>query len=183
MTNNKIVPGFDDTQIDNLKIKLQSIDEIKNCLLVFLTGYVDTYNSTLFQKQIQKVIDAGYVKLIFQCNSLNYVSSTGIGSFTALLKTVKHHGGDMILSQIHPKVYDVFHMLGFFKFFNIRYNLDDSIDFFKTYKNPEKISVFPAVVSCPICIKKLRAIKSGRFRCSKCKSILAVNEVGSVLFG
>ena len=183
MTNNEIVPGFDYEMSDNLKINLQNIDEVKKCLLVSLSGYIDTYNSVIFQNQIQKAIDAGFIKLIFQCNSLNYVSSTGIGSFTAFLKIVKPQGGDMILSEMHPKVFDVFQILGFSQFFNIKNNLDDSIDFFKANRIQEKKSVFPVVISCPVCAKKLKAVKSGRFRCSECKTILAIDGSGNVLLG
>ena len=183
MTNNEIVPGFDDERNDNLKINLQYIDGVNKCLLVFLSGYIDTYNSIVFQKQIQKAINAGFVKLIFQCNGLNYVSSTGIGSFTAFLKTVTPQGGNMVLSEMHPRVFDVFQMLGFSNLFNIRYSLDDSIDFFKTNRYQKQTSVFPIVISCPICIKKLKAVKSGRFRCSECKTILAIDGLGNALLG
>jgi anti-anti-sigma factor len=183
ITNNEIVPGFDDERNDNLKINLHNIDEVNKCLLVSLSGYIDTYNSIVFQKQIQKAINAGFVKLIFQCNGFNYVSSTGIGSFTAFLKTVTVQGGNMVLSEMRPKVYDVFQMLGFSNLFNIRYSLDDSINFFKANKIQEKIPVFPIVISCPICVKKLKAVKAGRFRCSECKSILAIDGMGTVLLG
>ena len=52
MSNNEIVPGFDDERDDSLKIRLQKIDETENCLVLYLTGYIDTYNSNFFQKQI-----------------------------------------------------------------------------------------------------------------------------------
>jgi anti-anti-sigma factor len=183
MANNEIVSGFDDEKDDSLKIKLEKIDEAPRCLMLSLTGYIDTYNSNFFQKRIQKAIDGGFVRLIFNCGSLNYVSSTGIGSFTTFLKAVKPQGGDLVLLDIQPKVFEVFQLLGFSQFFNIRENLEDSIEFFNSDKPQEKQSNFPKVVSCPICYKKLKAIKPGRFRCSECKSILAIDDSGQVLLG
>ena len=103
MTNNEIVPGFDDEKDDSLKIKLQKVESDTNCLVLYLTGYIDTYNSNSFQKRISRAVDSGFIKLIFNCNGLNYVSSTGIGSFTAFLKTVKPKGGDLVLLEIQPK--------------------------------------------------------------------------------
>ncbi|MDP3178493.1 MAG: STAS domain-containing protein, partial [Spirochaetaceae bacterium] len=97
MNNNDIVPGFDDEKDDSLKIRLQKLDAIDNCLALFLTGYIDTYNSNFFQKRVGKAIDTGFIRLIFNCGGLNYVSSTGIGSFTAFLKAVKPRGGDIVL--------------------------------------------------------------------------------------
>ncbi len=181
--NDAIVPGFDDEKDDSLKIKLDKIEEAPRCLLLTLTGYIDTYNSNFFQKRVQKAIESGFVRLIFNCASLNYVSSTGIGSFTAFLKAVKPQGGDLVMLDIQPKVYEVFQLLGFSQFFNIRDSLAESISFFIKDQSEEKPAVFPRIVSCPICFKKLKAVKAGRFRCSECKSILAIDESGQVLLG
>ncbi|MDR0503597.1 MAG: STAS domain-containing protein [Treponema sp.] len=183
MANNDIVPGFDDEKDDSLKIRLEKVQETSNCIILSLTGYIDTYNSNFFQKRIQKAIDCGFVKLIFQCGSLNYVSSTGIGSFTAFLKAVKPRGGDLIILDVQPKVLEVFHLLGFSQFFIIKDNIDDSINYFKIDRVQHKPVLFPKVVPCPICYKKLKALKPGRFRCSECKNILAIDDTGQVLLG
>jgi len=183
MSNNEIVAGFDDEKDDSLKIKLTRVDEAPRCLMLALTGYIDTYNSNFFQKRIQKAIDDGFVRLIFQCGGLNYVSSTGIGSFTTFLKAVKPQGGDLVLLDIQPKVFEVFQLLGFSQFFNIRESVEESVDFFNSGKVQDKPSVFPKVVACPLCYKKLKAIKAGRFRCSECKSVLAIDDNGLVLLG
>ena len=52
MNNNDIVPGFDDEKDDSLKIRLQKFDNVENCLALYLTGYIDTYNSNYFQKRV-----------------------------------------------------------------------------------------------------------------------------------
>ncbi|MDR1972534.1 MAG: STAS domain-containing protein [Treponema sp.] len=182
MTNNEIVPGFDDEKDESLKIQLQKVDGLQGCLILYLNGYIDTYNSNYFQKRVSKAIEKGFIKLIFQCNGLNYVSSTGIGSFTAFLKSVKPRGGDLVLLEIQPKVYEVFQLLGFSQFFNIRENLEESVSYFKAGA-AESVSLFPKVFACPICSKKLKALKPGRFRCSECKTILAIDNGGQVFLG
>jgi len=183
MINNDIVNGFDDEKDESLKIKLQKANGVEGCLVLYLTGYIDTYNSNYFQKRVQKAIESGFIRLVFHCGGLNYVSSTGIGSFTAFLKAVKPRGGDLVLLEIQPKVYEVFQLLGFSQFFNIKDNLDDSINFFKNGTKIEAVSVFPKIFACPICSKKLKALKSGRFRCSECKTILAIDNAGQVFLG
>jgi anti-anti-sigma factor len=180
MLNNEIIPGFDDEREETLKIRLQLVPDSDNCLLIILNGYIDTYNSNHFQKQVQQIIDSGYTRLIFHCGGLNYVSSTGIGSFTTFLKTIKPKGGGLILLEIQPKVYEVFQLLGFSKFFNMQDSLDESIAFFQNKIIAEEKPIFPKVFTCPICSKKLKAVKSGRFRCSECKSILKVTDEGEM---
>jgi anti-anti-sigma factor len=183
MANNDIVPGFDDEKDESLKIKLQKVDTVEGCLVLDLSGYIDTYNSSYFLKRVQEVINANFIRLIFQCSGLNYVSSTGIGSFTAFLKAVKPRGGDLVLVQIQPKVYEVFQLLGFSQFFTTKDNLEDAINSFKNDSSPEMSARFPTIFDCPICSKKLKALKPGRFRCSECKTILAVDNAGAVLLG
>lgn len=180
--NEKIIPGFNDDKDDSLKISLQKVDELDGAICIYLNGYIDTYNSNFFQKKIQKVFDAGYTKLIFICAQLTYVSSTGIGSFTSFLKTVKPKGGDIVLLQIQPKVFEAFQLLGFSQFFNIKDTVADAVDFFNA--EPEKaVSVFPKVFECPVCSKHLKATHAGRFRCSECKSIIAIDGEGTVTLG
>ncbi|NBB89694.1 MAG: anti-sigma factor antagonist [Spirochaetes bacterium] len=183
MSNNEIVPGFDEEKDESLKIKLQKIDSVEGCVVLYLTGYIDTYNSNFFQKRVNRAVEAGYSKLIFHCSGLNYVSSTGIGSFTAFLKAVKPRGGDLVLLEIQPKVYEVFQLLGFSQFFNIKDNLDEAVEFFKKGGVATESEVFPKIFKCPICSKRLKATKAGRFRCSECKTILAIDNSGQVFLG
>jgi len=183
MTNNEIISRFDDDKDDSLKIRLQRVPNVEGGLVLGLSGYIDTYNSNFFQKQVQRAIEEGFTRLIFNCSGLNYVSSTGIGSFTAFLKAVKPAGGDVILLQIQPKVYEVFQLLGFSQFFNIKDSVDSAIGFFNGDKEEQDPEVFPKVFPCPLCSKKLKAVKAGRFRCSECKSILAINNEGIVSLG
>ncbi|MCL2381964.1 MAG: STAS domain-containing protein [Treponema sp.] len=183
MINNDIINGFDDEKDDSLKIKLQKVKEVEGCLVLYLTGYIDTYNSNYFQKRVQRAIESGFIRLVFQCGGLNYVSSTGIGSFTAFLKAVKPRGGDLVLLEIQPKVYEVFQLLGFSQFFNIKNSLDDSINYFQNSTAVEAIAAFPKIFACPICSKKLKALKPGRFRCSECKTILAIDNTSQVFLG
>lgn len=181
MINNDIVQGFLEDKDDSLKINLEKVEEAQNCIIVNLNGYVDGYNVSYFQKQVGKIINSGFVNIIFNCYNLHYVASTGIGSFTDFLKLVKNKGGDVLMMNVQPKVYEVFQLLGFSQFFTFKENLKDSVDYFKTKEGAG--SVFPKVVLCPVCSHRLKATKVGRFRCSECKSVIAINKEGSVSLG
>ena len=183
MANNDLVPGFDDESDDSLKIFLDKVENFNSAIAITLNGYIDTYNSVYFQKQIRKIVAVGFKDLVFNCKTLNYVSSTGIGSFTSFLKLVKPTGGDIVLVGIQPKVYEVFQLLGFSQFFNIEDSIEAATKHFGNKKNKEHSSIFPKTFTCPACSKQLKVDKSGRFRCSGCKSVLAVDQNGSVSLG
>jgi len=182
MQNNDIVPGFDDEKDESLKIELKDVPDLEGILILSLDGYIDTYNSVYFQKRVQLGIDGGFTRLIFDCEGLNYVSSTGIGCFITFLKTVKPDG-DVVLFNIQPKVFEVFQLLGFSQFFNIKKNGDDAVEFFRGSSSTHEDIVFPKVFPCPVCSQNLKALKTGRFRCSECKSIIAIGANGAISLG
>ena len=184
MDNNDYVPNFDEGKDDSIKISIQGFENENIRLLFSLNGYIDTYNSTSFQKRINRAIEAGFTQLIFNCAELNYVSSTGIGVFTSLLKSVKIRGGDIVLLYVSTKVSEVFQLLGFSQFFNIKESMEEALNFFKQDANLNTApDTFEKIFPCPVCAKKLRAVKPGRFRCSACKSIISVDADWDVSLG
>jgi len=52
MNNNSIIPGFDEEKDDSLKIRLEKVENVESCIVLFLNGYIDTYNSSFFQKRV-----------------------------------------------------------------------------------------------------------------------------------
>ncbi len=181
---------------DSLKITPMQVGGDGKTVQLILTGYLDTYNSPEFQSHVNQLIDTGVRRIIFNCNGLNYISSTGIGAFTAFLKNLKQQKGDMVLFGLQNKVLDVFQLLGFTKFFKIADDLDSALGMlegvFAPASSPQReekpaaeaapapSSAFPSIFECPHCSKKLKASKPGKYRCSGCSGIIKVDEQGTV---
>ena len=182
MDNNDLVPGFNDEKDGSLEIFLSKIEGASNSILVTLSGYIDTYNSDYFQKQTVKIISAGFKNIVFNCQNLTYVSSTGIGSLTSIEKKAKANSGEIVFTGIQPKVFEVFQLLGFNQVFNMKESVEDAEEYLKKEKD-DNISTFPKIFDCPVCSKKLKAVKSGRFRCSDCKAIIVIDQNGNVFLG
>lgn len=182
MDNNDLVPGFNDEKDGSLEIFLEKIEEASNSVLVTLSGYIDTYNSAYFQAQAAKIISAGFKNIVFNCQKLTYISSTGIGSFTSIEKSAKSSGGEILFTGVQPKVLEVFQLLGFGQVFNIKESVEEAEEYLKKEKGASG-STFPKIFECPVCSKKLKATKSGRFRCSDCKAIIVIDQSGNVFLG
>ena len=86
------------------------------------------------------------------------------------------------LYEIQPKVFEVFQLVGFSQFCNIKSSFSESLEIFQSGSESSN-SLFPIIFSCPVCSKRLKATHSGRFRCSECKSILTVDAQGQVSLG
>ena len=162
---------------DSLKLITEEVANRSNAIVLKLDGLIDTYNSSDLQKEVLNTISS-YTEIIFDCSKLTYVSSTGVGTFTVFLKATKGNNGTIILADLQPKVLEVFQLLGFSKFFTI---VDTVEDGFKSLGiSPVTESCFPKIFECPSCNKKLKASKSGKFRCIQCSSLICISEDGVV---
>lgn len=134
METKEIAPGFDGRADDKLVMEPERLGEDETLLLLRLSGYIDTYNSAQFQRQVQKILDAGYCRLILDLESLSYISSTGIYVLISILRSCQKEGGDIVLVAANATVHDVFDILGFSSFFVLRAELREAIDYFREHK-------------------------------------------------
>lgn len=179
--SNLIIPNFDDQWDKALKVMLSTDPEKPEILNVFLKGRIDSYNTEFFQSKMEKILQSGIKKVVFRCSSLEYISSSGLGVFANYYQKFKELNRMFVFIDIPPKVLEVFQLLGFSHFFNIAKDVSDITFFFNTEPSATA-KVFPKVFTCPICNAKLKAVKSGKFRCSNCRSIISVSEDGVVSF-
>jgi anti-sigma B factor antagonist len=194
MGNDWLVPGFDEAGDYRLSIHLRRARSISGCLVLSLRGYFTEATCGIFQKQVTRAIEAGYTRLIFDIGKYDMDSTIRadvnegvpvyIGTFTAFLKAVKPIGGDLVFTRMNPKVHEILQLLGFAQFFTIYSTPRAGIRYFRMKHNlTSRGQPFPSIFSCPICGKTLKASKSGRFRCSGCKTILAIDPAGQNFLG
>lgn len=169
-----MINGFYDVKDKVLDLRLETHEDV---MIVHMGGELNTYNSEFFTKRVQLLLDSPYNKFIFSMAKITYVSSTGIGSFVHIMKALaKTQGREMVLTDVGPRIFEVFQLLGFSTFFNKFDNINSAILYFKSGVNP----IFPAVLSCPACFHKLKASKSGKFRCPSCKKVVVIDSNGGI---
>ena len=178
--NNSVVPGFDDEKDDSLSFRLMPISSVQGGCVIGLGGFIDTYNSTFFQKQVTKLVNANYVNLVFDCSNLTAIASTGFGVLTNLLKLVHVSNGEIVLAALQPSIMETIELLGFAHFFKIASNLESALTCFGNNSANYSVGVFPRMLNCPSCQKSLRAQHAGRFRCINCKTIIVISQDGSI---
>lgn len=164
----------------DLRLSLEDAGH-EGAVIIRMAGLIDTYNSDFFRNQASKVIESGYRNIIFDASATTFMSSTGIGAFTALLKQTRQKQGSMTIFGMPSKIYEVFQLLGFTSFFQFCNTREEAIGMLNV-EQPRR-SAFPIHISCPVCNRKLKAVKSGRFRCSSCRVILSVNKEAEVGLG
>jgi len=172
---------------NSLKVVPLQVGKDQNTVQLVLNGYLDTYNSPEFQYHINSLINSGIKNIILNCNGLNYISSTGIGTFASFLKNVKQKKGQIVIFGLQDRVKEIFQLLGFISFFNIVEDFNQALEVInknlelQKKGNQEHKIVFPLVFECPHCGKKLKTQKPGKFRCSGCKGVISVDSDGRVV--
>ena len=90
--------------------------------IVALEGFVDAHTAPQFEDAIQKAVDSGSLRIVVDCEKLNYISSAGLGVFMSFIEEVRDRGGDIKICGLTPKVKHTFEILGFQDIFEM---LDD----------------------------------------------------------
>jgi anti-anti-sigma factor len=177
------VPEQTEDRIDFLELEMKQVGTAPGCLMVSMTGYIDTYNTPHFQRRVNHAIRQGSNRLVFDFSGITYISSAGIGAFTQFLKQVRPLGGDIVLVGLAGRVLEVFQLLGFANFFRMETSVDAAIADLKVRSAPGAERTLPVIFRCPICGKSLRTSRAGRFRCPDCKTILLIRENTEVSLG
>ena len=81
--------------------------------VIELKGYLDAHTAPDLENAFQKLIDEKKYNIIVNCRDLSYISSAGLGVFMAYVEDIRKNKGDIKLSNMSAKIYNVFDLLGF----------------------------------------------------------------------
>jgi anti-sigma B factor antagonist len=87
--------------------------------VVYPQGFLDAHTAPDFETELRKAIDSGRVHLIVNCKDLTYISSAGLGVFMGCIEDVRDREGDIKISNLTPKVFHVFELLGFHQLYDL----------------------------------------------------------------
>ncbi len=85
----------------------------ENVSVIELKGYLDAHTAPELETAFQKLIVDKKFNIIVNFRDLSYISSAGLGVFMAYIEDVRNNKGDIKLTNMTPKVYNVFDLLGF----------------------------------------------------------------------
>ena len=96
-------------------------------LVVSLTGRIDASSSSILQEQVTEWIDSGLTHLVFNLNSMTYVSSAGLRVILLIAKKIKEVDGSIKLCALTPAVKEVFDICGFSGLFTVLPSVDEAL--------------------------------------------------------
>jgi anti-sigma B factor antagonist len=78
-----------------------------------LKGYLDAHTAPKLEEAFSELLRTNRTKIVVNCKDLSYISSAGLGVFMAFIEDVRNKSGDIKLTNMSAKVYNVFDLLGF----------------------------------------------------------------------
>lgn len=97
-----------------------------NIHVLELKGYLDAHTTPVLEDVFQQLLNEKKYRLIVNCKDLSYISSAGLGVFMAFIEDVRTNSGDIKLSDMSPKVFNIFDLLGFPMLYDIVKREDDA---------------------------------------------------------
>lgn len=99
-----------------------------------LSGELDAHTASHLEDSLKKLIDQDKHNIIVNCSDLDYIASAGLGVFMAYIEDIRSLGGDIKLTNMNSKVYNVFDLLGFPALYDI---LDDEREAIEKFSNED----------------------------------------------
>jgi len=87
--------------------------EKDNISVLELKGYLDAHTAPKLEEAFTHLLNNARYRIVVNCKDLSYISSAGLGVFMAYIEDVRKNAGDIKLTNMSPKVYNVFDLLGF----------------------------------------------------------------------
>ena len=105
--------------------------------VIDLHGYLDAHTAPELEKAFQNHIDAQRYRIVVNFRELNYISSAGLGVLMQFIEDVRQHEGDIKLTNMSGRVYNVFDLLGFPMLYEIYQEEEEAIEkFLNKSENP-----------------------------------------------
>ncbi|GAA0501649.1 anti sigma b factor antagonist RsbV [Salinibacillus aidingensis] len=100
----------------NLSIDVSRTDDIHH---VKLSGEIDVYTAPKLKETILPLTKEEGVSIKVDLEKINYMDSTGLGVFISGLKSAKENHSELILMNLHERVYRLFDITGLKEVFKI----------------------------------------------------------------
>lgn len=124
---------------EGLKVTAQEIENLDRGMFFRLEGYLGCDNYFALQKEITRIIDDGYCRLVFDMERVPSVSSCFI-FWAEYIKKVSSMGGGIVSLKVDQRVYYVVKLLGFGEWFRTKNTLEEAIAYFSLLEQKPPLS-------------------------------------------
>jgi len=104
-----------------------SIRERGDISIINLKGFLDAHTAPTLENNFTQLINDSKFKIVVNFEDLAYISSAGLGVFMAYIESIRDNKGDIKLTNMSDKVFNIFDLLGFPLLYEIYKNEEEAI--------------------------------------------------------
>lgn len=82
-------------------------------------GRLDAVTVPALEAVVQAHLAQQHARLVFDLSAVTYMSSSGLRALLRSRRQAQAAGGDLVLCSMHPRVREVFEMIGFTSLFKV----------------------------------------------------------------
>lgn len=94
----------------NFSIARRQINQIS---VLDISGELDAHTASQLEQSLQELIVSRSINIVVNFTQLHYIASAGLGVFMAYIEDIRGLGGDIKLTNMNDRVYNVFDLLDF----------------------------------------------------------------------
>jgi len=98
--------------------------------VINVSGYLDAHTAPTLESNFTELIENNKFKIVVNFKDLAYISSAGLGVFMAYVEKIRDNAGDIKLTNMNEKVYNIFDLLGFPLLYEIFNTEDEAVNKF-----------------------------------------------------
>jgi len=107
-----------------------TIKERGDISIINLKGFLDAHTAPTLETNFTQLINDNKYKIVVNFEDLAYISSAGLGVFMAYIESIRDNKGDIKLTNMSDKVFNIFDLLGFPLLYEIYKNEEEAINKF-----------------------------------------------------
>lgn len=107
-----------------MEIKEQQINDV---MVLELKGRLDTTNYGVLEKKLTSLFDEQKIKIVLNCEGLDYISSSGLRVLLMFLKKANTADGKFVISHLPRNIREIFDISGFTNIFEIYETSDEAL--------------------------------------------------------
>jgi len=104
-----------------------SVNEKGDISIINLKGFLDAHTAPTLENNFTQLINDSKFKIVVNFEDLAYISSAGLGVFMAYIESIRDNKGDIKLTNMSDKVFNIFDLLGFPLLYEIYKNEEEAI--------------------------------------------------------
>jgi anti-sigma B factor antagonist len=110
-----------------MEINEQKTDQ---CVIIGVKGRLDTTNYSILEKKLMDLIEQHHDKILVECSTMDYISSSGLRILLMALKKVSLTKGKFVLCGLQENIHEIFEISGFTSIFEIYPSMEDALKVF-----------------------------------------------------